>query len=177
MSPDEVADRLNSVDLHYGFEQHLTTGEPAVQQWWVRAIARDWERVDERGEPAEDVVALMHIVKGSLLDPSLWDQLDALEADLEAVASAVLDPEAGDLKEEVEARLLGSGSSLLVLNSVTLGTEWRGHGVGVLLAGMALQVLGTDAVCVATYPAPLDGSEGQARTRAIGKLDEPLDVV
>jgi GNAT superfamily N-acetyltransferase len=172
MSQGELAERLTSVSLHYACRQDLATDEPAVQQWWVTAVERDWERGDEKGDPIEETVALMHLVKGSLLDPSLWDQLDALEADLEAVASALLDQEAGQLRDEVYERIEGLGSSLLILNSVTVSTAWRGRGVGALLAGLALQVLGDDAACIATYPAPLDGSQGEARRLAIGKLEK-----
>ena len=171
MTPDEVAKRIRSVTLHYRSDQELTTEVPGVQQWWVSAVEHDWERTDEHGEPAEETVALLHIVKGSLLDPSLWDQLDSLEADLDAVGGTLLDRETGGLRDEVYERLEGTGSSLLILNSVTVSTAWRGHGVGALMAGLALQVLGDHATCIATFPAPLDDAQGQARARAVGKLE------
>ena len=60
-------------------------------------------------------------------------------------------------------RTEGAGSSLLILNSVTLASPWRGYGVGALLAGEAMLALDVDAHCVAAYPAPLDGSQGAAR--------------
>lgn len=56
------------------------------------------------------------------------------------------------------------------MNSVTLASRWRGYGIGALLAGEAILALDGDAHCVATYPAPLDGSQGAARERAVRKL-------
>lgn len=168
--PADLAGRIDSISLNFTMERSVATDLPAIENWYVSATAYDWERVDELGNAAEETVALINIVKGSLLDGSLWDQLDAIEADLEAVASSVLNPRRGDLLPEVLDRVEGSGSSLVILNSATLSTPWRGHGVGVWLAGEAIEVLANDAHCVVTHPAPLDGSRGKERKLAIRKL-------
>jgi len=105
----------------------------------------------------------------------MWEELDSLEGDLETVASAVLEVGEGHLKEEVVQLLEGGGSSLLILNSITLTDRWRGYGVGAFLAGQALLALGDDASCIATYPAPLDGSKGKEREKAIRKLERVWD--
>lgn len=160
-----ISDKLSSVVLEFSSERDLTPEFPAVQQWWVRAVARDWEH--DGSDPAREVVADMHIVKGALMDASLDEQLDAIEGDLETVASALLDPR-GELLPTVPQS--GLGSSIVILNSVQVSEPWRGHGVGVMLAGMALQYLSDDAICLATFPAPLDGSKGKVRERAIKRL-------
>lgn len=81
-------------------------------------------------------------------------------------------PKTGDLTAELLERLEGIGSSLLILNSVSLAPAWRGFGVGALLAGEALLTLEGDASCIATYLGPMDGSTGAARSTAVGKLGQ-----
>jgi GNAT superfamily N-acetyltransferase len=166
---DDVLEKLGSVSLEYSWSQDLDSEAPAVQQWWVSAVYSDWETTDERGEPAEETVARMNIVKGAL-GGDLFDQLDSIEQDLETVGSAVLDPETGELREAVPQS--GFGPSLVILNSVELADAWRGRGIGAFLAGVALQALSGDAACIATFPAPLDDSKGEARQRAIRRLEQ-----
>lgn len=170
--PADLARRLDSITLTYSMERSLTTDLPAIQSWYVTATAHDWDDRDGEGDPRPEIVADINIVKGSLDDGSLWLQLDAMAADLEAVATSVLDPDTGDLRPEVEDVVHAAvGSQLLILNSVTVHEPWRGYGVGALLAGEAILALDGDAQCVATYPAPLDPSEGLERTRAVIKLE------
>lgn len=170
--PPRFAARVESITLAFEMERSLTADLPAIQIWDVTATAYDWDNTDEHGNPKPEVVGHINIVKGSLLDGSLWDQLDEIEADLELVANSVLDPDNGDLLEEVEDLLpAGTGSQLLILNSVKLTDLWRGYGLGPLLAGEALLALDGDAHCIATYPAPLDSlDEGPERERAVKKL-------
>lgn len=100
--PADLANRIDSISLTFTMERYLQTDLPAVQDWYVTATAYDWEDLDEQGNPKTETVATVNIVKGSLLDGSLWDQLDAMAADLETVASSTLDPNEGDLRPEVE---------------------------------------------------------------------------
>lgn len=167
--PPELAELVDSISLTFTHEQFLSNDLPAVQNWHVTATAHHWDDEDSGGGKTE-AVAHINLVKGSLVYQSLWDELDATEADVSTVASAVLDLRNGDLREEVIERTDGNGSSLLILNSVQLADRWRGFGVGALLAGEAILGLDGDAHVVATYPAPFDGSEGEARDRAIRKL-------
>jgi hypothetical protein len=169
--PADLARRLDSITLSFAMERSLTTDLPAIQNWHVTATAHDWDDRDDEGDPRPEIVADINIVKGSLEDGSLWLQLDAMAADLEAVATSVMVPDTGDLRPEVEDLVHAAvGSQLLILNSVTVHEPWRGYGVGALLAGEAILALDGDAQCVATYPAPLDSSEGSDRTRAVAKL-------
>jgi GNAT superfamily N-acetyltransferase len=170
IDPEQLRGRLQCVSLRFSYEQPLDAELPAVQVWDVDAVESVWED-DGEGAPIEHSVARMQIVKGSLDDPSLWDQLDAIEGDLEVIGSELLDHR-GDLTSDVYDHVSGGGSYLLILNSVRVAPAWRGFGVGVMLAGLALQTLGDDAACVATFPAPLDGSQGKARKEAVRKLEK-----
>ncbi|WP_341927877.1 hypothetical protein [Nocardioides psychrotolerans] len=169
---EALLQRLAHVDLHYRCSKALLDDHPAVQQWWVLAIEQDSNIVDDAGNPVEREIARISLVRESLWRASLWDELDELEGDLETVASAILNRKRGDLAEELLDRLEGAGSSVLILNSATLAAEWRGHGVGRLLAGVALLALSDGVSCFATYPAPLDGSTGAERDRAILELGQ-----
>jgi GNAT superfamily N-acetyltransferase len=168
--PPHLARELDSVSLTFSLEQFLVNDLPAVQNWQVSAVVHHWaDEQDELDDPTEEVIARINLVKGNLTHVSLLSQLDAVEGDLEMVGGVLLD-EDGDLADEVADELAGVGSQLLILNSVVLDPRWRGHGVGAYLAGEAIAVLDSDAHCVATYPAPLDGSEGRARSHAVRKL-------
>lgn len=128
--PGDLAGSIDSIVLEFAMEQSLTPELPAIQNWYVIATTRHWDDADHDGDPHDETVARINIVKGSLVHGSLWDQLDAIEADLEAVARAVLDVRSGDLRQEVLDRIDGLSPSLLILNSVTLARRWRGYGSG-----------------------------------------------
>jgi GNAT superfamily N-acetyltransferase len=168
--PQALAESIQDVSLVFEMERHLLTDEPAVQSWHVQAVVRHWDEPNDNGDPRTENVVSMHIVKGSLVDGDLWNQLDALEGDLEAVGSSVL--EDGDLREEVLDLCQGGagGANLMILNSVIADARWRGYGVGAFLAGEAIQALADDCGCVATYPAPLDRTTDDQREKAISKL-------
>jgi GNAT superfamily N-acetyltransferase len=129
--------------------------------------------VNEGGEEdgtAGPLVARIHLVRGALGEPQLWDAPDALEADLEAVASTILDPNTGELVDDLDSWIEPGGEQLLMLNSVVVEPDWRGYGLGALLAAVALQTLAPGARLAAAYPAPIDRSRGPARAAAVAKL-------
>ena len=64
-------------------------------------------------------------------------------------ASGRLDP---DLDEQLEP----IGNRILILHSVRLVPEWRGFGLGALLAGTAIRKLSGGARAAVCYPAPLN---------------------
>jgi hypothetical protein len=169
--PAHLATELESVALEVTLEQFLTNDLPAVQSWDIVAIAHHWDEIDTSGNHRQERIATINIAIGALTHASLWDQLDSLEGDLSTVGAAVLDLKEGDLRDDLLDQLEGMGSKLLILNSVKLTDRWRGYGVGALLAGEAILALYGDAQCVATYPAPLDGSTGADRARAVKKLE------
>jgi hypothetical protein len=81
--------------------------------------------------------------------------LDGEDADLGLVAEALFAPATGQLALELDELIEPAGSRLLILNSVRLAPEWRGFGLGVLLAGTAMKKLSGGARLAACYPAPL----------------------
>lgn len=168
MDSRQVIDRLGSLVLRYRLDQRAVEEAPGVQQWWVEAAL--WESEGPAHDPEDEIIATMHLVKGSLLHTDLWEQLDQLEGDLSAVGEAVLDVAEGDLREDLIEQMQGFGNRLLILNSVRVADHWRGLGVGALVAGLALEVLRDDAACIVTFPAPLDDSRGAVREAAIEKL-------
>jgi GNAT superfamily N-acetyltransferase len=143
--------------------------DTAPETWHVSA-----DIYDDNGTHVVAHVGDMHIVAVDIYDTrDPFGLLDGEEADLGLIAETVfsaggrLDPELDDLLEPV-------GSRLLILNSVRLTPDWRGFGLGALLAGTAIKKLaggGRAAVC---YPAPIDEMDDElseaARKRAIEAL-------
>lgn len=157
--------RLRDVSLLYSAAQPVGDHGDPTMSWFIRAV----EEIDEGGDSmTERLVGRIHIVTGDINHGHLWDVLDANEADLSTVASAVLDQRLGCLRDDLADFILGD--RLVILNSVTLVDEWRGHGVGALLAGTALETFVSGAAIMATYPAPMDDAEGAARRAATKKL-------
>lgn len=155
--------------LSFNMEQDLLPGAAGrggvVEQWWVTVN----EGAEEDGTPGP-VVCRIHIVRGLLGHPELWETLDALEGDLEAVGGTILDVRRGDLVDDLDEEIEPSGDRLLILNSVTLSGEWRGYGLGALFAGVALETLAPGARLAATFPAPLTDAEEAEREVAIHQL-------
>jgi hypothetical protein len=125
-------------------------------------------------ENAEDedsqTAAYAHLVRGQIGNGNLWYILDALEADLETVASAVLDSETGYLLDEIVESVEATGSQILILNSVVCDKRLAGRKVGRWIAAEAIATLAEDTAVVVAYAAPPDSSEGQAREAAKAKL-------
>lgn len=155
---------MNTVSMTHSMEHYLGDDLPAVQEWEAAACASDPNGL------AIETIARISLVKGSLVHRDLWSQRDAISGDLVWVGGALLDPD-GDLHEDLADSTNGVGSNLLILNSVQVAPKWRGYGVGAYLAGEALLSMDGDAQCVATVPAPMDDSEGEAKHRAIRKLE------
>lgn len=157
-SPGADVDSWNNFDA----------GGDVAESWYVNTVETRWD--DDSDDVATLDVCRMHLVRAKQEHPDLWDALDAMEADLEKVASTVLDPSTGSLADELEERIEPMHDQMLILNSVTLAPEWRGFGVGALLAGVALQTLAPGARLAVTYPAPVDDAEGADRRAATVKL-------
>ncbi|MET9987465.1 hypothetical protein [Streptomyces rochei] len=72
--------------------------------------------------------------------------------ELYETAQVFLDPETGSFTDEVSERLEYVGSALLVMNRVTLGPPWRGHGLVAVLACEVIIRLMTGCRAVACSP-------------------------
>jgi GNAT superfamily N-acetyltransferase len=81
--------------------------------------------------------------------------LDGQDAELGHVAGTIFDAADGDLDPDLEEKLEPAGSRILILHSVILVPQWRGFGLGALLAGTAIRKLSGGARAAVCYPAPL----------------------
>jgi hypothetical protein len=83
--------------------------------------------------------------------------LDGQDAELGHVAAAIFDAGDGRLDPDLDEQLEPVGSRILILHAVILAPEWRGFGLGALLAGTAIRKLSGGARAAVCYPAPLSG--------------------
>ncbi|WP_405908724.1 hypothetical protein OG742_30410 [Streptomyces sp. NBC_00828] len=86
--------------------------------------------------------------------------------ELYETAQVLLDRETGNFTDEVSELLDYVGSDLLVMDRVTLDEEWRGHGLGAVLAMEAVLRLMTGCRAVACSPGVTDISGNRLRDRA-----------
>jgi hypothetical protein len=74
---------------------------------------------------------------------------------LSCIGEVVLYPGCGGLNPELEDQFGALGSELLVFNHVQFAPAWRGFGIGVLFAGLAIQRLFGGCQAAICYPASL----------------------
>ena len=166
-------DDPQNITLAYRHDQSWRSGadqEPG--SWHVSADVSG-----DSGMDAESHVGDMTIVVVDLYqtrDP--FGLLDGEDADLGAVAGTVFNARTGELDPDLDDLLEPIGDRILILNSVRLTPEWRGFGLGVLLAGTAIKKLSGGARAAVCYPAPISepGDEepdsAAAREQAIAAL-------
>jgi GNAT superfamily N-acetyltransferase len=82
--------------------------------------------------------------------------LDGQDAELGRVAGALFGAGDGRLDPDLDEQLEPAGSRILILHSVHLLPQWRGFGLGPLLAGTAIRKLSGGARAAVCYPAPLN---------------------
>ena len=90
--------------------------------------------------------------------------LDGEEADLGLIAGTIFDARTGQLDPDLDDLLEPMGDRILILSSVRLTPEWRGFGLGVLLAGTAIKKLSGGVRAAVCYPAPIDELKMTNRT-------------
>jgi len=165
---DQRRDRVARMRLAYGFTQplgpSLDDGGGVAQQW--RVVVSEGEQEDGTAGPP---VATIRVVRAVLGDPQLWYALDAMEADLETVASTILDLGTGELVGALDELIEPADELVLILNSVVVEPDWRGFGLGALLAGVTLQTLGPGARLAAMYLAPLHAYPDGERAAGVAK--------
>lgn len=153
------------VELSYSFRHHWDSdGQQDPDIWHVSADIPDAE--DEDGEAATIHVGDIEIV---LIDPYrryAFEALDGHSADLSYIGGAILVPGAAGLDPAFADRLECFGTGLLILNRVQLAPEWRGFGIGVLLAGLAIQRLSGGCVAAVCHAAPIDDDPDQTEAAA-----------
>ena len=161
-----------------GTEHHWWfSADDAPETWHVSAD------IDDDSGPRRSHVGDMDITLVDAYetrDP--FALLDGQDAELGHVAGTLFDAGDGRLDPDLDEQLEPLGSRILILHSVSLAPEWRGFGLGALLAGTAIMKLSGGARAAVCYPAPLNeqtdaGPDGQGdaeRDKAVAALRRGL---
>ena len=157
-------ERLQVLRLTATTHRYVGSRSPATATWHLTAWIEDDNEAEE--------IAQLTLVTGDVTAGNLWSDLDAQEADLEIIASAVLVPSTGEFREDLPIEALGSG--LIIAKTARVVPEWRGFGLGPLLVAEAITLLGDGCDIAACHPAPLvAGAKTPAtRTSAVAKLQQ-----
>lgn len=83
--------------------------------------------------------------------------------ELDEIAQVLLDPDTGNFTEDASGQLPYVGSSLLVMDKVTLDEPWRGYGLGAILAIEAIHRLMAGCRGIACSPGVTDLSSDRMR--------------
>lgn len=143
------------IELRYSHVHHWDiTYADAPETWHVSADVPAAE--DEDGQPAVSHVGDIEIVFVDPYDPNAFDLLDGQDAGLGRVGEALLAfSDGGRTKgwqQDLMDRFEPIGGHLLILNQVDLTPEWRGFGIGTLLAGLAMKRLSRGCQAAAVFP-------------------------
>lgn len=146
-----------TIELRYTHRHGLFDTSLDEPEFWN--VTADIYGDDDEPAPGGHVgnLELVRVDPYRLADAALV--LDSHDADLGLIATTVLDGRSGGLNGDLQARLEPHGSDLLILHGIELKAGWRGHGLGVLLAGLAIQRLSGGCQAAVCYPAPLDRDE------------------
>ena len=116
------------------------------QRWWFDADTEPeaWrvsaDVFDDSGTHRSSHVGDIEVVRVDLDQTrSPFGVLDGEDAELGRIAEVILDPATGRLDPTLDAQLEPLGCRLLILKSARLTPAWRGFGLGVLLAGIAIK--------------------------------------
>jgi hypothetical protein len=166
-----------SITLTYRHEHPWWLGaDDAPESWHISA-----DIYDDSGTHVESHVGDINIVLIDVYDTrDPFSLLDGEDADLGLIAETIFGG-SGGLDPDLDMQLEPLGSRILILNSARLAAEWRGFGLGVLLAGTAIKKLSGGVRAAVCYPAPIDdltggrpdtGQGGPAeRQKAVAALD------
>lgn len=160
------------IELSYTHRHDLLSGVDDEPEIWH---ARAGVYTDDSDEPLCHVADLELVLIDPYRTSDLLAVLDSYDADLGLIAATVLHPKTGGLHPDLEARLELLGSRLLILHHVHLSPQWRGYGIGVLLAGLAIKRLSGGCQAAICYPAPLDWPEDEEAAQwqaAVAALSE-----
>ena len=150
--------------------------DTAPETWHVSA-----DIYDDSGTHVDAHAGDFHIVTVDIYgtrDP--FGLLDGEDADLGLIAETIFSAGGGHLDPDLDGLLEPAGSRILILSSARLEPQWRGFGLGALLAGTAIRKLASGGRAAVCYPAPIgepdedepESEPGQAaREQAIRALD------
>lgn len=163
-----------SITLTYRHDHRWWFGaDDAPETWHVSASI-----YDDSGTHVESHVGDINVVLVDVYDTrDPFSLLDGEDADLGLIAETIFSAGNGGLDPDLDMQLEPIGSRILILNSVRLAPEWRGFGLGVLLAGTAIKKLSGGVRAAVCYPAPIDEpASGHPDTRQ-GDPAERQDAV
>lgn len=88
-----------------------------------------------------------------------WEAMDDYSGDVARIGESVLDVAEGEWSKEFEQALAHPVGDLLIMDRVVLEPDWRGFGLGPVLAASAIRRLSNDCVAVVCEPGSADGRE------------------
>jgi len=148
-----------SISLTYHHEHLWWYGpDDAPERWHISA-----DILDDSGHPESHVgdIQIVIVDIDETGDPS--DLLDGESGILVTSRESYSGLAAASWTPDLDDQLEVFGGRVLILDTVRLAREWRGLGLGVLLAGTAIKKLSADARFAACYPAPLDDNPDPAQ--------------
>jgi hypothetical protein len=175
MTAQSLPFAVHDLTLVFHSVQHLgSMAEPEhrfIEHWSVTAGPHDID-----GEIAEQVgtadIGIVNVGAALAAGHHPIDLLDEWSQDLVNIGEAIFDRD-GEYSEELRDWLQGLPliGDLLIADRITLDPRFRGHGLGPLIAGLAIASLGRGCALAACIPAPIEGDlEGPARDRAVKAL-------
>ncbi|MBC2901088.1 hypothetical protein [Streptomyces cupreus] len=147
---DPAALRLN---YHFGHGLSGDTHEETVERWQVDI--RHGGDTHDAASPIHCGASVGHMVFYRIRLTQRMNAYWAMEAESEELyelAQALLDPSTGYFTEEVDQLLAYVGMDLLIMDRVVLNREWRGFGLGPMLAAEAIDRIGLGCRAVACSP-------------------------
>lgn len=149
------------IELHYSHRHRWDTStEDMPELWHVSADIPNTE--DDDGQPVTVHVGDIEIARVNPYRGDAFDRLDGHSIDLARIGEVALDTGSGGLHPDLEDRLDGHGTDLLILDRARLVPAWRGYGIGVLLAGVAIQRLSGGCQAALCIPGSLIDDDGEA---------------
>ncbi|MFD7861616.1 hypothetical protein [Streptomyces sp. NPDC059783] len=174
------------IRLTYHHEHSVEADEfdDTLEVWTVKArmdadmlaeeMAAHRDVDQETLDAIQDVnVGRMSFVRVHMFGPEdPFQAMDAHTGDVSSIGERVLDISRGEFSREFEQALVHPVGDLLVMDRVILESEWRGFGLGPVLAGSAIRRLSQGCAAVVCEPASADGRDltGPEHCEAADKL-------
>ncbi|WP_330342682.1 hypothetical protein [Streptomyces sp. NBC_00557] len=161
------------ISLAYHHEHHVQAFEfdDTLEVWTVTAridavtLAEDMAARSDVDQDTLDAVqdvtvGRMSFVRVRMFGPDdPFQAMDAYTGDVSRIGERLLDVACGEYAPAFEEALAHPVGDLLVMDRVILEPEWRGAGLGPVLAGAAIRRLSQDCAAVACEPGSADDRE------------------
>lgn len=168
---------LTGVRLSFSLGTRWNESPSDGPAFW-RVSADVW---DLNGEAATGHVGSFQFYRVEPLETAdLFGVMDGYDSDLGHIAEMIIDPETGEISDGLSDLLAGLESDMLVLCSAELEEQWRGFGIGAVLAGRAIKQLGHGCLGVVLQPAsilPRTENDTQAQQQAAKKIAKAWEKI